>query len=117
MVGWGVGAGGAARRGAATNASPTIRRRTSAPLRFGWRAMVISWVASGPQRERPSEAVRASGTGSVLQHPVVAGVRHVEIAAAIHAQARNIAVLADGRTWRGNHGPVPLGIALLEIGR
>src|SRR5207248_11544783 len=49
-------------------------------------------------------------------HPVVVGVRHVKIAGAIHCEASRIREidLAQGVAVGGNHGPVPLGISLLE---
>src|SRR5690242_15501779 len=96
------------------SATPTIRRRTNAPLRFVSRTMAISLSAPGLRREHPSEALRASGSGRIHQHPVVAGVRHVEDARAIHGEARGVGDLTGRCAGGSDHRPVALGIALLD---
>src|SRR5690242_4890321 len=68
-----------------------------------------------------SEEIGASGSGRIHQHAVVAVVRHVEVARAIHREATAIIVVterhrADILAWGGDHGPVTLGIPLLDPG-
>src|SRR5260370_41596747 len=86
--------------GQPSSASPTIRRRTSAPLRFASSIIALSLFAGGLRTERPSEAVRAPGSGRIHLHPVVAGLRHVEPAGAIHPEPGGAArELAPGEAF------------------
>src|SRR6266540_3779266 len=58
--------------------------------------------------------MRASGRGRILQHPVVAGVGHIEVAGCIYCDAPGRADLSDGITSRGDYRPRPLGIPLID---
>src|SRR5437870_3716122 len=86
-----------------SSASPTIRRSTSARILCGSRTITLSFFAVGPRTKRPSEAARASGMGRIPLHPVVAAVRQVEIASAIHSEAGRVIDLADRCAGGGDH--------------
>src|SRR5207253_6065829 len=58
-------------------------------------------------------SLRALRLGRIHQHPVVAGIRHVEPAGTVHREGIGLIDLAEGRAI-GNQGPVPLGVPLLD---
>jgi hypothetical protein len=44
----------------------------------------------------------------------VVGVRHIEVARSIHREGNETEDLAEGRAIGGDHGPVRLGVPLLD---